>query len=101
MSTKAYNVTVKQTETAVRSTTANGTSQIKFRGEAMIRGEMRTRTVVAQGKSADLISDMVRKGSTLNLRVLFSRAPANEEGQRGGEFLSVVGVVEPKEAEAA
>jgi len=101
MSTKAYNVTVKQTETAVRSVTASGTAQVKFRGEALIRGELRTRTVVAQGKSADLISGNLRKGTEHNLRVLFQRAPANEDGQRGGEFLAVVGIVEPKTAEAA
>ena len=98
MSKKAYNFTVKQITTAERSTIANGTSQIKFRGELTLRGETRTRTVVAQGKAAELISGMVRKNATMDLRVLFERAPSTEEGQRGGEFLSVVGLPEAKKA---
>ena len=98
MSTKAYNVTVKQTETAVRSVTASGTAQVKFRGEAMIRGELRTRTVVAQGKAAALIEGMVGEGNELSLRGLFDRAPANEGGDRGGEFISVVGIPQARQA---
>ena len=101
MSQKAYNFAVKQTTTAERSTTSKGTKQIKFRGELTLRGETRTRTVVAQGKAADLISGMLRKGNVLDLRVVFDRAPGTEEGKKGGEFLTVVGLPKAKEAKAA
>tara|TARA_B100000929_G_scaffold110078_2_gene87220 strand:- start:3173 stop:3472 length:300 start_codon:yes stop_codon:yes gene_type:complete len=98
MANRAYNMTIKQITTAERSNNANGTPKIKFRGELTLRGETRTRTVVAQGKAAELISGMVRKNATMDLRVLFERAPSTEEGQRGGEFLSVVGLPEAKKA---
>ena len=67
----------------------------------MLRGQLRTRTVVAQGKAAELISGMLRKGNNLELRCLFENAPGTEEGKRGGEFLSVVGLPQPKEQKAA
>ena len=101
MSNRAYNMTIKQITTAERSENANGTPKIKFRGELTLRGETRTRTVVAQGKAAELITGMVRKGNDLELRCLFENAPANEDGKRGGEFLSVVGLPQPKEQKAA
>lgn len=94
----AYNLKIRQTTEAVRSVTASGTDQIKFRGEVMIRGQLRTRTVVAQGKAAALIDSMVGEGNELSLRGLFDRAPANEEGTRGGEFISVVGIPRAKAA---
>ena len=100
MSKKAYNFTVKQITTAERSTIANGTSKIKFRGELTLRGETRTRTIVAQGKAAELISSMVRKGNSMDLRMVFENAPSTEEGKRGGEFLSVVGLPQPKQKAA-
>ena len=101
MANRAYNMTIKQITTATRSTTASGKDQIKFTGELTLRGETRQRTVVAQGKAAELITGMVRKGNSMDLRVLFERAPANEDGKRGGEFLSVVGLPQPKQQKAA
>ena len=95
---KGYNLTIKQLTTAERSTTASGTAQIKFRGELTLRGETRERTVVAQGKAAEAISGMLRKGNELALRCLFERAPATEEGKRGGEFLTVLGLPRAKAA---
>ena len=98
MSNKAYNVTAVQTATAVRTVIGSGTKQIKFRADVTVRGKVVSRTIVAQGKAADLISGMVRKGNTLNLRCVFERAPANEDGKRGGEFLSVVALPRAKAA---
>ena len=100
MSNRAYNLKIKQTTTAERSENANGTPKIKFRGELTLRGETRTRTVVAQGKAAELISGMVRKGNSMDLRCVFDRAPGTEEGKQGGEFLSVVGLPQPKQKAA-
>ena len=101
MNARAYNFAVTQTTDAVRTTTASGKAQIKFTGELTLRGETRSRTVVAQGKSAELIENMIGKGNEMNLRVLFERAPANDDGARGGEFLSVVGLPRAKKEAAA
>jgi len=98
---KGYNYSVKQLTTAERTTTASGTKQIKFRGSLKLRGKDAERTIVAQGKSAELIEGMLRKGNTLDLRVVFNRAPANEDGSKGGEFLSVIDLPRKKEQKAA
>ena len=100
MSQKAYNVTVTQLNTATKSTTASGASMIKFRASLTVRGRKVERTVVAMGKAADAIRANVRKGSEFAVRAIFDRAPANEDGERGGEFLSVVGVPQAKAAAA-
>ena len=91
MSNRAYNLKIKQTTTADRSQNVKGTPKIKFRGELMLRGQMRTRTVVAQGQAAELISGMLRKGNNLELRCLFENAPGTEEGKRGGPGEQVPG----------
>lgn len=102
MSQKAYNVTVKQLNTASKSKTASGAEMIKFRASMTVGGRQIERTVVAMGKAAEDIRANVRKNNEFAIRALFSRAPANENGQRGGEFLSVVGVpLPPKQAAAA
>jgi hypothetical protein len=103
MQTKAYNVVATQLTTASKGKNANGKSKITFRAKLTVgKGDKAReieRTVVAQGAAADLISGMVRKGSELKLRVLFERAPANDDGSKGGEFLTVVGL--PLEKKAA
>lgn len=101
MTTKAYNFSIKQLNTAEKSTTATGTPKIKFRGELTLRGETKERTIVALGKSAELIGAAMRKGTVHELRCVFDRAPANDDGKRGGEFLAVVGIPQPREQKAA
>ena len=93
---RAYNVALTQTTTASKGVNAKGTSKITFRAKGTVGGREIERTVVAQGAAAELIRGMVRKGAALNLRVLFDRAPANEDGSKGGEYLSVVAL--PKAA---
>jgi hypothetical protein len=99
MTARAYNIVATQLTTAKKGKNAKGTSKITFRAKATVGGREIERTVVAQGAAADLISGMVRKGSELKLRVLFERAPANDDGSKGGEFLTVVGL--PREKKAA
>ena len=101
MSNKAYNVVLTQTTTANKGKNAKGTAKITFRAKGTVGGREIERTVVAQGAAADLIKGMVRKGAELSLRVLFERAPANEDGSKGGEFLTVVGLPREKTAKAA
>ena len=98
---KAYNVTVTQITEANVGTNSNDKSKITFRAKGTIGGREVERTVVAQGAAADLISDMLGMGNELKLRCLFSRAPANEDGKKGGEFLTVVGLPLPPKQKAA
>lgn len=96
-SQRAYNYDVEQLTTAERTTLSNGTKQVKFRAKLTIRGEIKERTVIAQGKAVDLLTGKLRKGNKFGLRVVFNRAPANDNG-RGGEYLSVVDLPRAKAA---
>jgi hypothetical protein len=98
MTDRAYNVVAKQITTAKKGVNAKGTAKITFRAKLTVGGREIERTVVAQGAAAALISGKLRKGNELPLRVLFERAPANEDGKRGGEFLTVVGEPRAKAA---
>jgi hypothetical protein len=98
---KAYNVTVTQITDAVVGQNANGKGKITFRAKGTIGKREIERTVVAQGAAATLIEGIIGKGNELKLRVLFDRAPANEDGKQGGEFLTVVGLPLPPKQKAA
>ena len=97
MKSKAYNFTVRQLTSAEKSVTASGTDQVKFRGKLTVGGREIERTIVAQGAAADLLKGKLRKGTDIDLRVMFSRAPSNDNG-KGGEFLTVVALPKPKKA---
>lgn len=99
MTTKAYNVVVRQLTTAEKAVTATGKDKIKFRGKMTVGGREIERTVVAQGAAAALLTGKLRKGTDIALRCVFERAPANDDGSKGGEFLSVVAL--PREKKAA
>jgi len=101
MSNKAYNIVATQLTTASRGKNANGKNKITFRAKATVAGREIERTVVAQGDAAELLTGKLRKGNTLPLRVLFERAPANDDGSKGGEFLAVVGLPREREQKAA
>lgn len=101
MKTKAYNISALQITTAEKSVTASGTDQIKFRGTLTVGGREIERTIVAQGAAAALLAGKLRKGRTIDLRVMFSRAPANDNTDskgRGGEYLTVVALPRAKAA---
>lgn len=98
---QGYNVTVTQLTDASFGSNSNDKSKITFRGKLTIAGKEKERTFVAQGAAADLIKDMVGKGKELKLRCLFSRAPSNEDGKRGGEFMTVIGLPLPPKKKAA
>jgi len=98
---KAYNVTLTQLNDAAVGTNSNGKDKITFRAKGTVGKREIERTVVAQGAAAALISGMLGMGNELKLRCLFSRAPANEDGSKGGEFLTVVGLPLPPKQKAA
>lgn len=93
---KAYNIVATQITAAKKAKNANGKAKITFRAKATVGGREIERTVIAQGAAADLLKGMLKKGAELPLRVLFERAPANEDGTKGGEYLTVVAL--PKAA---
>ena len=98
---KAYNVKITPKSDIEVSANSNNTKKIKFRGQLMQRGKLVERTVVAQGKAADAIEAVLATGKEVGLRCLFSRAPANDEGKRGGEFLTAIGLPLPPKQKAA
>ncbi len=98
-SKRAYNFNVTQTTDADVGQNAKGTAKIKFTGEFQLRGKTVSRTILAQGKAAELVRDMIGKGNVLGLRCVFDHAPGAEEGKRGGEYLTVVDL--PREKKAA
>lgn len=94
---KGYTVAMTVVTAPEASVIATGTDQVKFRAKMTLRGRETERTVLAQGKSAALVRDLV-VGNDVTLRVSFEEAPAQEEGQRGGQFLAVLGVPTKKAA---
>ncbi len=99
---KGYNLKITPKDGTIDTTpSAKGTAKIKFRGTFEQRGKQVERTVVAQGKAADAIAAIVVGGQEIGLRCLFDRAPASEEGKKGGEFLTVLGIPLPPKAKAA
>ena len=96
MTNRAYNLAITQLTTASKGVTATGKTKITFRGKTTVAGREIERTVVAQGAAAELLDGKLRKGNSIDLRVLFERAPANEDGKRGGEFMTVVALPRAK-----
>lgn len=97
-SAKAYNLKITPKGAVEDATTASGTRKIKFRGTYVVQGKERERTVIAQGKAAELIAGMVTTGEEIGLRCIFETAPALEEGKKGGEFVTVVALPRAKAA---
>jgi len=99
-SQKAYNLNVTPLTEADTTPTSAGGKKTKFRGTFVQGGKTVERTVVAQGKAADLIDGMITPGTAVALRCIYSRAPG-EEGKKGGEFLTVVALPLPPKQKAA
>lgn len=101
-SKRGYNLTLTQTTAAVVGQNTNGKTKITFKGKTMVGGREIERTVLAQGAAADEIAnDVGEVGTEIALRVLFERVPSQVEGQRGGEYLAVIGKPLPPKQKAA
>lgn len=98
---QAYNVGMTLVTGVKRGKNVNGTMKLNFRAKAKVRGREVERSVVAQGMAANEIRSIVKKGAEVTLRVLFERAPNNDDGTPGGEFFSVIGLPRAKKAKAA
>jgi len=97
---KGYNLTLTPIGAIDTTPAANDTRKIRFRAKVTLQGKEKERTVIAQGKAADAVADMIKDGVPVSLRVLFSRAPSQEDGKQGGEYLTVLGIPLPKKKAA-
>lgn len=95
-SKKAYNIPMTVTSVETRTNTA-GSDYLFAKVDATIRGEKRTRTLIAQGKAADAVRDALVPGQDTKIRVLFE-AVTNDNGEEGGQFLVAVGMPLPPKA---
>ena len=98
-SRKAYNMTLNVVSVET-PTNAKGDEYIRAKVTGNIRGEQRTRTLIAQGKAADAVRDILVVGEDAKVRVLFEKV-VNDAGEEGGEFLVAVGVPLPPKNKAA
>jgi hypothetical protein len=77
---------------------AKGTRKITGRATLTRSGKQIERTFIAQGKAADAVAAHLTVGAETVVRVLFDRAPANDQGARGGEFLTMIDMPRAKAA---
>ena len=98
---KGYNLKITPKGEINTAPTSTGTKKIKFRATMQLRGQERERTVVAQGKAAEAIEGMIEAGKEVSLRVLFENMPAGEDGKKGAEYLTVLGIPLPPKQKAA
>lgn len=80
---------------------AKGTRKLTGRATFQRGGKSFERTFIAQGKAADAVAEHLVVGSDVTVRTIFDRAPANEEGKQGGEFLTLIAMPLPPKAKAA
>lgn len=96
---KGYNMNLKVLSVET-PTNSKGEEYIRAKVEGKIRGEMRPRTLIAQGKAADAVRDILIAGEEAKVRVLFEKV-VNDAGEEGGEYLVAIGVPLPPKQKAA
>ena len=92
---RAYNLKVTPSAVEVK-TDSRGKEFIRASVALKIRGRDATRTLIAQGKAMDAIQNVLVVGEEASIRCLFSNY-MNDEGEKGGEYLSAVGLPMSKE----
>lgn len=95
---KAYTITLTPKGEIDTTPNSAGTPKMRFRATYTAQGQQKERTVLAQGKAVEAVKDMIKVGEPVALRVIFDNAPANDEGKKGGEYLTVLGAPLPKAA---
>ena len=90
MNGKAYNLKLTATEIEDKIDTRDA-PYIAAKVSVKLNGEIRTRTLIAQGKARDAIKDVLIVGEEVAIRCLFSNA-TNDEGKKGGEYLTAIGL---------
>lgn len=97
---KAYNISITPLS-IVDDKNVKGTRKISGRATFLRSGKSYERTFIAQGKAADAVAGALVVGTPVTIRTLFDRAPANDEGKKGGEFLTLIAMPLPPKAKAA
>lgn len=73
------------------NTTDAGTPRLTFRAQVRAKGgRTLERTVVATGRAHDALAGMLRTGEQIRVRGFYDRAPANDEGRRGEEYITAI-----------
>lgn len=93
-----YNVTITPL-TVVAGKNVKGTEKIT--GRATVKkadGSTLERTFVAQGAAAAAVGAVLKVGETVTVRAFYDRAPANDQGKRGGEYLTLLALPKAKAA---
>ena len=89
-SARGYNMNVSVNEVS-ETTNSNGTALIRAKVGVTIRGKAVVRTLIAQGKAANDVREALVQGATTKIRCLIDHVPT-EEGKRGGQFLTAIGL---------
>lgn len=87
---RAYNFNVTVNEVS-ESTNTKGTAIIRAKVAVTLRGKAVVRTLVAQGKAANDVRAALVQGASTKIRCLVDHVPT-EEGKRGGQFLTAIGM---------
>lgn len=78
-------------------TMTTGTPKLTFRGAIQGKGgRTLERTIVAKGRAHDALAPLLRVGEEMSIRAFYDRLPANEDGTRGAEYVTAIGI--PKAA---
>ena len=83
-----FNVTVNDVS---ESTNTNNTTIIRAKVAVTMRGKAVVRTLIAQGKAANDVREALVQGATAKIRCLVDHVPT-EDGKRGGQFLTAIGL---------
>ena len=92
---RAYNLKVTPTAVEVK-TDSRGKEFIRASVALKIRGRDATRTLIAQGKAMDAVQNVLVVGEEASVRCLFTTV-TNDDGGKGGEYLSAIGLPMSKE----
>ena len=92
---RAYNLKVTPTAVEVK-TDSRGKEFIRASVALKIRGRDATRTLIAQGKAMAAVQNVLVVGEEASVRCLFTTV-INDDGGKGGEYLSAIGLPMSKE----
>lgn len=92
-----YNIEVTPLGSITATPTAAGTPKLTFRAEVKAKGgRTLERTIVAKGRAHDALAAVLKEGRPVVIRGFYDRLPANDDGSRGAEYITAIGL--PKAA---
>ena len=97
----AYNLTLDVGAVDLKQNT-KGTPFLRAKVSVTVRGECKTRTLIASGAAYEAVRAVITPGAKgARVRCLFEHVEANdngEKGEKGGEYLVAVGLPVAKAA---